>query len=203
MRRAKKPNPELESRVNQAKRRMRDVRRRLSWQAEEALAPLSIQKELSISELRGEVLIVTRNGGIRDKIKSVLESDNYRCDAVDRTAKAIGLMKLTKYQLVIVDCTRYHRRDIYEYVRRYQPHIKVITIARDDYRARQAMRQGGYSYLLGHNFDPEQLRTCLISSLRLKHRVCWLQEHGERCNRSCVNSYQTDEDFDEDFLEPD
>lgn len=195
MRRSKKPNPELDSRVNQAKRQMRDVRRRLNWKADEALAPLNIHKENTISGLRGEVLIVSRHGDVRDKIRSVLESDNYRCDFVDRTAKAIGVMKLAKYQLVIMDCTRYYRGDILEYVKRYQPHIKVITIVRDGYRARQAMRHGSYSFLLGRNFDPEQLRTCLISSLRLKHRVCWLQEHGENCNRSCINSYQTDEDF--------
>ena len=57
------------------------------------------------------------------------------------------------------------------------------------------MRMGSYSFLVGRNFDTEQLRTCLVSSLRLKHRVCWLQENGERCNRSCVNNFQSEDDF--------
>ena len=57
------------------------------------------------------------------------------------------------------------------------------------------MRAGSYSYLLGRDFDPEQLRTCLTSALKLKHRTCWLLAHGERCNRSCVDDFQSDADF--------
>jgi hypothetical protein len=54
------------------------------------------------------------------------------------------------------------------------------------------MNLGSYSFLLGRGFDPEQLRTCLISSLELRHDVCWLLANGERCNRSCVDDFEPD-----------
>ena len=107
--------------------------------------------------------------------------------------------------MIIVDFTRFRRYNIFSFVRRYQPHVKIISIVSDEARARDLMRYGSYSFLVGRNFDTEQLRTCLVSSLRMKHKVCGLQVRGERCNRSCVNSYQTEEDFmdlDEDFMEP-
>ena len=105
------------------------------------------------------------------------------------------MLRLAKYQLIIVDYTRFRRSNIFSYVRRYQSHVKIISIVSDDRRARELMRMGSYSFLVGRNFDTEQLRTCLVSSLRLKHRVCWLQENGERCNRSCVNNFQSEDDF--------
>ena len=57
------------------------------------------------------------------------------------------------------------------------------------------MRAGGYSYLLGRGFDPEQLRTCIISALKLQNDVCWLLANGERCNRSCVDNFEPEEEF--------
>ena len=195
MRRSKKRRPELEEKLDKVNRQVREVRGRLRRRVDQALVPLSIQEDTGISQLRGQVLIISYNDDLQNRIKNVLESENYRCDIASGSSKAVGMLRLAKYQLIIVDYTRFRRSNIFSYVRRYQSHVKIISIVSDDRRARELMRMGSYSFLVGRNFDTEQLRTCLVSSLRLKHRVCWLQENGERCNRSCVNNFQSEDDF--------
>lgn len=201
MRRSKKRRPELEEKLAPVERRMREARGRLRWQVNDALLPLEIQENHSISQLKGDVLVISYNRDVRDKIVNVLESENYRCDIIGRSSQAVAMLKLAKYRMIIADFTRYRRNRIFEFIQRYQSHVKIISIVSDDNLARYLMQRGSYSFLMGRNFDPEQLRTCLVSSLRLKHRVCGLQVHGERCNRSCVNSYQTEDDLDLDDLD--
>ena len=190
-----KPLPNLDDRLDRVEDRMRQARRRLNRQVEEALIPLDIQEDFRISELEGDVMLVSRNGDLHDKVRNLLRSEGYGCDIPERTSEAIGLLKLRKYRMVIADYTRRQRGRLFEYIKRYQPHVKIVSIVRNDDEGRQVMSAGSYSYLLGRDFDPEQLRTCLISSLKLRHRVCWLLAHGERCNRSCVDSFQSDADF--------
>lgn len=195
MRRSKKRRPEMEEKLAQVNRQVRDARGRLGWQVRQALVPLNIQENRGFSKLQGQVLIVSYHEPLRERIKGVLESENYRCDVAQGSSWAVGMLKLMKYQLIIVDFTRYRRSNIFSYVKRYQPGVKIISIVSDESRARELMRLGSYSFLVGRSFDTEQLRTCLTSSLRLGHSVCSLQANGERCNRSCVNNYQTEDDF--------
>lgn len=205
MQRSKKRRPELEEKLAKVERQMRDARYRLRWRVDDAMLPLKIQESHSISQLKGDVLVISYNRGMRDKIVNVLESENYRYDVIGRSIQAVAMLKLAKYRMIVADFTRFRRNRIFEFLRRYQPHVKIISIVSDENLARYLMQRGSYSFLMGRNFDPEQLRTCLVSSLRLKHRVCGLQVHGERCNRSCINSYQTEDDLDLDdldFLEP-
>jgi hypothetical protein len=190
-----KPLPNLDDRLDRVEDRMRRARRSLNRQVEEALIPLDIQEDFTISELEGDVMLVSRNDDLHDKVRNLLHSEGYGCDIPERTSEAIGLLKLRKYRMVIADYTRRQRGRLFEYIKRYQPHVKIVSIVRNDDEGRQVMSAGSYSYLLGRDFDPEQLRTCLISSLKLRHRVCWLLAHGERCNRSCVDSFQSDADF--------
>ena len=190
-----KPLPNLDDRLDRVEDRVRRARRSLNRQVEEALIPLDIQEDFRISELEGDVMLVSRNGDLHDKVRNLLHSEGYGCDIPERTSEAIGLLKLRKYRMVIADYTRRQRGRLFEYIKRYQPHVKIVSIVRNDDEGRQVMSAGSYSYLLGRDFDPEQLRTCLISSLKLRHRVCWLLAHGERCNRSCVDSFQSDADF--------
>ena len=205
MHRNRERRPEMKEKLDQANRRFRDARGRLRWRANEALIPLTVQEEHGISKLKGQVLIISYNDSLQQRIKDVLVSENYRCDIAERSSIAVGMLKMAKYQLIIVDFTRFRRSNIFSFVRRFQPYVKIISIVSDERRARNLMRYGSYSYLVGRDFDTEQLRTCLVSSLRMKHQVCGLQVRGEKCNRSCVNSYQTEEDFmdvAEEFLEP-
>ena len=190
-----KPLPNLDDRLDRVEDRVRRARRRLNRQVEEALIPLDIQEDFTISELEGDVMLVSRNDDLHDKVRNLLHSEGYGCDIPERTSEAIGLLKLRKYRMVIADYTRRQRGRLFEYIKRYQPHVKIVSIVRNDDEGRRVMSAGSYSYLLGRDFDPEQLRTCLISSLKLRHRVCWLLAHGERCNRSCVDSFQSDADF--------
>ena len=192
-----KPLPDLDERLDRVDDRMRQARRSLDRQVDEALIPLDIQEDFTISELEGDVMLVSRNDDLHEKVRNLIRSEGYGCDIPERTSEAIGLLKLRKYQMVIADYTRRRRGRLFEYIKRYQPHVKIVSIVRNNDEGQQVMRAGSYSYLLGRGFDPEQLRTCLTSSLKLKHRVCWLLAHGERCNRSCVDSFQSDEDFGE------
>ena len=191
-----KPLPDLDERLDQVNERMRRARRTLDWRTREARVPLDIQKDFGISELEGDVMLVSRDGNIHDKVRNLIRSEGYGCDFPERSSEAIGLLKIQKYRMVIVDHnTRFSRSRLIEFIKKYQPHIKIVSIVRNDHEGRQAMRSGSYSYLLGRGFDPEQLRTCLTSAIKLNHRACWLLTHGERCNRSCVDDFQSDEDF--------
>ena len=195
MRRSRRRRPEMEEKLDKVEQQVREARGRLRWQVRQALIPLDIQEKKGISKLNGQILIITYNDDLQERIRGILDSENYRCDVAEGSSRAVGMLRLQKYELIIVDFTRYRRSTIFSYVRRYQPGIRVISIVSNDDRARELMRMGSYSFLVGRNFDTEQLRTCLVSSLRMGHRVCSLQAHGERCNKSCVNSYQTEEDI--------
>ena len=190
-----KPLPDLEERLDQVNERVRRARRTLEWRTREARIPLDIQEDFGISELEGDVMLVSRDGSVHDKVRNLVRSEGYGCDIPERSSEAIGLLKLGKYQMIIADYTRRSRGRLFEYVRRYQPHVKIVSIVRNNHEGQQVMRAGSYSYLLGRDFDPEQLRTCITSALKLKHRACWLLTNGERCNRSCVDDFQSDADF--------
>lgn len=197
MRKFFKPLPDLEQRLERVDDQMRRARRSLARQVEEALIPLDLQEDFGVSELEGDVMLVSRDGDLHDQVRNLLRSEGYGCDIPERTSEAIGLLKLYKYRMIIADCVRRPRSRLFEYVNRYQPHVKIICIVRNDDRAREAMREGSYSFLKRQDFDPEQLRTCLTSSLKMRHEVCWLLAHGERCNRSCIDGFESGEDFGE------
>ena len=187
--------PDLDERLSRVDKRMQKARKRLDTQVGEALIPLDLQEDFSISELEGDVMLVSRDGDLHDKVRNILDSEGYGCDLPERTSEAIGMLKIVKYRMIIADCTNGGRPRLFEYIKRYQPYVKIITIVHSDKRARKTMRRGSYSFLMGRNFDPEQLRTCLISALKLKHEVCWLLSNGERCNRSCIDGFESDTDF--------
>ncbi len=195
MRKVFKPLPDLDDRLDRVNRRMRQARRHLNRQVEEALIPLDIQEDFGISELQGDMMVVSRDANLRDKVRRLLYSEGYGCDIPERTLEAIGMLKLLKYRIVIADCIRRYRQRLFKYINRYQPDVKIIAIVPNARRAREAMKAGSYSFLIGHDFDTEQLRTCLMSSVKLKHEVCWLLSHGERCNRSCIDGFEPDEDI--------
>ncbi len=190
-----KPLPDLDERLDEVNERMRRARRILDWRAREARIPLDIQEDFGISELEGDIMLVSRDDDVHDKVRNLVRSEGYGCDIPERSSEAIGLLKLGKYQMVIADYTRRSRGRLFEYIRRYQPHVKIVSIVRNNDEGQRVMRAGSYSYLLGRGFDPEQLRTCIISAVKLNHRACWLLTNGERCNRSCVDDFQSDEDF--------
>ena len=190
-----KPLPDLNERLDQVEERVRRARRVLDWRTREARIPLDIQEDFGISELQGDVMLVSRDGALHDKVGNLIRSEGYGCDFPERSSEAVGLLKIRRYQMVIADYTRRMRGRLFEYIRRYQSHIKIVAIVRDNEQGQRAMRAGSYSYLLGRGFDPEQLRTCLTSAVKLNHQACWLLTNGERCNRSCVDDFQSDADF--------
>lgn len=195
MRRSSRRRPEMKEKLDKVEQQVRQARGRLRWQVRQALVPLEIQEKKGISTLKGQVLIVTYDDDLQERIRGIVESENFRCDIAEGSSRAVGMLRLQKYELIIVDFTRYRRSNIFSFVRRYQPGTRVISIVSNEDRARELMRWGSYSFLMGRGFDTEQLRTCLESSLRMGHQVCSLQANGERCNKSCINSYQTADDL--------
>ena len=189
------PLPDLDERLNQVEERVRRARRVLEWRTREARIPLDIQEDFGIAELQGDVMLVSRDGALHDKVGNLIRSEGYGCDFPERSSEAVGLLKIRKYQMVIADYTRRMRGRLFEYIRRYQSHIKIVAIVSDNEQGQRAMKAGSYSYLLGRGFDPEQLRTCLTSGVKMNHQACWLLTNGERCNRSCVDGFQSDADF--------
>lgn len=190
-----KPQPDLEERLDQVNERIRRTQRTLDWRAREARSALTVSENHNISELQGEVLVLSRSGELQDKVRDLVRSEGYGCDATGGRSTAIGMLKMKKYRLVITDYTSRRRGRFYAYIRRYQPHVKIISVVRNNDEGRQVMRAGCYSYLLGRGFDPEQLRTCLVSGLKLQNDVCWLLANGERCNRSCVDNFEPEEEY--------
>ena len=145
MRKFFNPLPDLDERLDRVEDRVRQARRHLERQVEEALIPLDIQEDFSISELEGDVMLVSRDDDLHDKVRNLLRSEGYGCDIPERTSEAIGLLKLYKYRMIIADCTRRSRSRLFEYVKRYHPYVKIITIVPNAGRAREAMRWGSYS----------------------------------------------------------
>ena len=190
-------HPVLQSRLSFVERRMHRARRQLKRRTRRALVPLDIQESVGISQIKGDVLIVSDNPHVQQKVETTLQSETYQCDIAQNGIEAIGYMKLGNYRMVVLDRTRRGRSQVFRYIERYRPHIKVISIVNDENRARESMAFGGYSFLLGTEFDSEQLRTCLTSSLQLNHRVCHVLASGQPCNRSCINNYQWATDFQE------
>ena len=195
MRKVFKSLPDLEQRLDDVNERVRRARRTLDWRTREARIPLDIQEDFGVSELQGGVMFLSRDEDLQDKVRDLVHSAGYGCDLPERTGEAVGMLKLARYQVVIPDCMRRSRGRLFEYMERYQPHVKIVPIVRNNNAGRHVMRLGSYSFLVGRDFDPEQLRTCLMSSLQLRNEVCWLLAHGERCNRSCIDGFESDEEF--------
>ena len=152
MRKFFKPLPDLDERLDRVEDRMRQARRHLNRQVEEALIPLDIQEDFTISELEGDVMLVSRDDDLHDKVRNLLRSEGYGCDIPERTSEALGLLKLRKYRMVISDYTRRSRGRLFEYIKRYQPYVKIVSIVRNDDEGQRVMRAGGYSLLVGTRF---------------------------------------------------
>ena len=172
---------EVEARVGRA-------RNRLDRAVHRALRPLEIQEDIGISQVKGDILVVTGDPSLQEKLETTLQAGRYRHDMADNVNRALGYLKLGAYRLVIVDCTERVRSRLFDAIHDDLRHIKVISVVSNEEQGRTMMRRGNYSYLLTRNFDPEQLRTCLTSALQMRYRVCQLLVHGERCNRSCVSN---------------
>lgn len=181
----------LQERLKQAERQTHVARYQLQRKVKTALGPLDIQETRGISQVQGNVLFVGYHANVRRRVEDVLRSDGYRYDAV-AAEEAPSFLQLARYRLVIFDWTSRGYWRIFNDVRRNKKHIKIVVLVTSEARARATMDGGGYSYIWGEDFNPEQLRTCLRSALQLKHPVCALLKNNEPCNRSCVYDYEPD-----------
>ena len=122
-------------------------------------------------------------------MEDVLRGEEYRYDIVN-AEDAPRFLQLARYRLVIFEWTSRGYWRIFNDVDRHKKHIKIVILVTSEARARATMEGGGYSYIWGEEFDPEQLRTCLRSALQLRHPVCALLKNSEPCNRSCIYDYE-------------
>ena len=65
-----KPLPDLDERLDRVNEQMRRARRGLDWRTREARIPLDIQEDFGISELEGDVMLVSRDGNLHDKVRN-------------------------------------------------------------------------------------------------------------------------------------
>lgn len=182
-------HPTLQQRLKQVERRTHVARYQLRRKVKTALGPLDIQETRGISQVQGDVLFISYHANVRRGVEDVLRGEGYRYDVVN-AEDAPRFLQLARYRLVIFDWTSRGYWRIFNDVRRHKKHIKIIVLVTSEARAQATMKGGGYSYVWGEDFDPEQLRTCLRSALQLRHPVCALLKNGESCNRSCVYDYE-------------
>ena len=181
----------LQQRLKQVKRQTHVARYQLQRKVKTALGPLDIQEARGVSQVQGDVLFVGYHANVRHRVEEVLRAEGYRYDAVE-AEDAPSFLQLARYRLVIFDWTSRGYWRIFNDVRKNKKHIKIVVLVTSEARAQATMDGGGYSYIWGEEFDPEQLRTCLRSALQLKHPVCALLKNNEPCNRSCVYDYEPD-----------
>ncbi|RKU27902.1 hypothetical protein C6499_10895 [Candidatus Poribacteria bacterium] len=182
-------HPTLQQRLKQVKRQTHVARYQLQRKVKTALGPLDIQETRGISQVQGDVLFISYHANVRRSVEEVLRGEGYRYDVVN-AEDAPRFLQLARYRLVIFDWTSRGYWRIFNDVRRHKKHIKIVVLVTSEARAQGTMKGGGYSYVWGEDFDPEQLRTCLRSALQLRHPVCALLKNGEPCNRSCVYDYE-------------
>ena len=182
----------LQQRLKQVDRQTHVARYQLQRKVKMALGPLDIQEARGVSQVQGDVLFVSYHANVRRRVEEVLRAEGYRYDAVE-AEDAPSFLRLARYRLVIFDWTSRGYWRIFNDVRRNKKHIKIVVLVTSEARAQATMDGGGYSYIWGADFDPEQLRTCLRSALQLKHPVCALLKNNEPCNRSCVYDYEPDD----------
>lgn len=193
MRRRTELPTNLQQRLKQVERQTHVARYQLQRKVKRALGPLEIQEARGISQVEGDVLFISYHAHVRHRVEALLQSEDYRFDTVE-APDAYSFLKLARYRLIIFDWTSRGYWRIFNDIRRHMKHINIIVLVTSEARARATMEGGGYSYVWCKNFDTEQLRTCLQSSLKLLHPVCSLLKQGEPCNRSCVYNYEPDTD---------
>lgn len=181
----------LQERLKKVERQTHVARYQLQRKVKEALGPLDIQEARGISQVQGDVLFISYHAKVRHSVEEVLRGEGYRYD-VTNAEDAPRFLQLARYRLVIFDWTSRGYWRIFNDVRQNKKHIKIVVLVTSETRARATMDGGGYSYIWGEDFDPEQLRTCLRSALQLRHPVCALLKNSEPCNRSCVHDYEPD-----------
>ncbi|HIE25902.1 TPA: response regulator [Candidatus Poribacteria bacterium] len=189
----------LQARIQEVERDVNRAREQLQRRVEYACGALDVWRKVGVTGLKGQVLIVDGDPEFRREILEMVLNAGYRGDEAKDAVEATSYLQLAKYRLVIVDMYiqkgsgwRVMRRAL----RRF-PGIKVVIIVRNNEQGRQAMRMGAFSFLV-RPIDGEQLRTCVLSAMKLKHRACEVLLRGDPCDRSCVNHFLWEGDLGEE-----
>ena len=180
----------LQARMQEVERNVNQAREQLQRRVEYASGALDVWEKVGVTGLKGQVLIVDGDPEFRREISEMVLSADYRSDEAKDAVEATSYLQLAKYRLVIVDVYiqkgsgwQVMRRAI----RRF-PGIKVVIIVRDNEQGKRAIRMGAFSFLV-RPLDQEQLRTCVLSAIKLRHRACEVLLRGDPCDRSCVNHF--------------
>ena len=193
----KKPltDSRLQARMQEVEQNVNRAREQLQRRVEYVYGALDVWWKAGITGLKGQVLIVDGDPNFRREISEMVLSADYRCDEAKDAVEATSYLQLSKYRLVIVDVYiqkgsgwQVMRRAI----RRF-PGIKVVIIVRNNEQGRQAIRRGAFSFLV-RPINQEQLQTCVLSAMKLRHRACEVLLRGDPCDRSCVNHFLWSDD---------
>lgn len=180
----------LQARMRGVEQNVNRVRGQLQQRIEYAYGALDVWQKVGVTGLKGQVLIVDGDPDFRREISEMVLSADYQFDEAKDAVEATSYLQLSKYRLVIVDLF-IQKGSGWQVMRRALrrfPGIKVVIIVRNDEQGRQAIRMGAFSFLI-RPINQEQLRTCVLSAMKLQHRACEVLLRGDPCDRSCVNHF--------------
>ena len=189
----------LKARMREVEQQVNRTKRQLQQRMEYASGALDVWQKVGVTGLKGQVLIVDGDPGFRTQIARMVLSAGYQCDEAQDAVEGTSYLQLAKYRLLVVDMDLRRGNGLQVMMRalRRFPGIKVIIIVDNDEQGRQSMRMGAFSYLR-EPINEEQLRNCILSAMRLKHRACEVLLRRDPCDRSCVNHFLWSPEEDED-----
>ena len=143
------------------------IQKELKRRVRRALIPLDIQEDIGISNVNGDILVMTRDDDVFEKIQIFLTGQGFLCDWAETATEGIGFLTLARYRLIIYDQTgrSWKITRLMRYVNRYLDHVKVIALVQDKESGENAIADGSFSYVIGPNFNERQLQQYLSDLL--------------------------------------
>jgi len=180
----------LQALMREVEQNVSRVREQLQQRLEYAYGALDVWKKVGVTGLKGQILVVDGDREFRRELEEMVLSAGYQCDKAKNAVEATSYLQLAKYQLIIVDLV-IPKGDGWQVMRQALlrfPGIKVVIIVHNNEQGRRAMRMGAFSFLI-KPINQEQLRTCVLSAMKLQYQACKVLLRGDPCNRSCINHF--------------
>ncbi len=185
--------------MRQVEERVRQVKRQLHRRVRIAEAPLHVwERPDGLTGLKGDVLIVEGRDVRTQEIVAAAEGQGFGADIATSAPEAMSLIRIAKYDMVIVSGRRRGGLRLIHEIRRNFPGIRLVPVVRHADEGREMMRNGAYSYLLP-DYQADQISTCILSGLHLRHHVCQTLLRGDSCDKSCVSSFMREGELDDLF----
>jgi len=163
------------------------AREQLERRVDYVSGALTVWQKVGVTGIKGQVLIVDGSRDLRNQIAQAVQSAGYRCDMAQDAVEGASFLQLSKYQLLIVDMyiSKGSGYGLMRRAIRRFPGIKVIMTVTNNEQGQRAIDMGTFSYVIRPP-DIDQLRHCVIASMRLRAHVCDVLYRRKPCNKSCI-----------------